>query len=53
MDWITLTIELIGVVILLLWIVIPVREFRSILKTIRHRNDAATTTTTTTAARSE
>jgi len=52
MDWITLTIELIGVVILLLWIVIPVREFRSILTTIRHRNDAATTTTTTTAARS-
>jgi hypothetical protein len=41
-DWITLSIELIGVVILLLWTVIPVREFRSILKTIRHRNNTTT-----------
>ena len=45
MDWITLTIELIGVFILLLWTVIPVREFSSILKTIRRRNDATTTGT--------
>ena len=37
MDWITLLIETVGVVILLLWIVIPIREFRAILKKIRAR----------------
>ena len=37
MDWITLLIETVGVVILLLWIVIPIREFRGILKRIRSR----------------
>jgi hypothetical protein len=51
-DRITLAIELIGAVILLLWTVIPVREFSSILKTIRQRN-LTTTTATTTRASSE
>ena len=37
MDWITLLIEVVGVVILLLWIVIPIQEFRSILKQIQTR----------------
>ena len=37
LDWITLLIEAVGVVILLLWIVIPIREFRAILKKIRSR----------------
>ena len=32
MDWLTLTIELIGLVILLIWTVIPIQEFRQIFK---------------------
>jgi hypothetical protein len=30
MDWMTLTIEAIGFVILCIWIVVPIREFRLI-----------------------
>ena len=40
MDWITLLIEAVGVVILMLWIVMPIREFRAILKRIRSREIA-------------
>ena len=32
MDWMTLTIELIGLAILLIWTVIPAQEFRQIFK---------------------
>jgi hypothetical protein len=32
MDWMTLTIELLGLVILLIWTVIPFQEFRQIFK---------------------
>jgi hypothetical protein len=32
MDWMTLTIELIGLAILLIWTVIPIQEFRQIFK---------------------
>jgi hypothetical protein len=39
LDRITLLIELVGVVILLMWIVIPIQEFRAILKKIRSRDD--------------
>ena len=42
MDWITLLIEGVGVVILLMWIVIPIREFRAILKRIRGRGVSLT-----------
>ena len=37
LDWITLTIELVGAAILLMWIVIPIREFRQILQIVRHK----------------
>jgi hypothetical protein len=37
----TLTIELIGIVILLLWCVVPIREFAHILRGIRARNAGA------------
>lgn len=31
-DWITITIEAVGVIILCVWIVVPIREFRGILR---------------------
>ena len=37
MDWITLLIEAVGVVILLLWIVIRIQEFRQILRRVNSR----------------
>jgi len=37
LDWATFAIEAIGVAILLLWIVIPVREFQTIFREIRAR----------------
>ena len=40
-DPITLLIEAVGVAILLLWIVIPIREFHGILKRVRRRDTAA------------
>ena len=36
-DWITVTIELVGIAILLMWIVIPIREFRQILQIVKHK----------------
>ena len=38
MDWIMLSIEGVGIDILLAWIVIPIQEFRDILRVIRQRN---------------
>ena len=38
MDWVTLIIEAVGVVILLLWVVIPIQEFKSILSAVHQRN---------------
>ena len=37
LDWMTLTIEAIGVAILAVFIVVPLREFRQILTEIRKR----------------
>ena len=37
-DWITLLIECVGVVILLLWVIIPASEFRAILARLRRRD---------------
>jgi hypothetical protein len=42
MDWITLTLELIGLIILLLWIVIPIQEFKFILREIHKRDGVRT-----------
>jgi hypothetical protein len=36
-DWATFVIEAIGVTILLLWVVIPIREFQGIFREIRNR----------------
>ena len=44
MDWITLLIELVGVAILLMWIVIPIREFRQILRIVRSKHSQPPTT---------
>lgn len=41
MDWITLTIELVGVAILIAWIVIPIKEFREILRVVGRKHEAA------------
>ena len=40
LDWITIVIEAVGVVILLMWIVIPIREFRQILQIVKHKPHA-------------
>jgi hypothetical protein len=37
LDWITVVIELVGIVILLTWIVIPIREFRQILRAVKSK----------------
>jgi hypothetical protein len=39
LDWITILIEAVGVAILLMWIVIPIREFRQILRVLKHKRD--------------
>ena len=36
MDWMTLAIELVGLLILCIWIVVPITEFREISKKLRH-----------------
>jgi hypothetical protein len=36
-DWITILIEAVGVAILLMWIVIPIREFRDILRVLKRK----------------
>ena len=41
MDAITLLIEAVGVVILMMWIVIPIREFRDIFRTVRRKHAAS------------
>ena len=39
MDWMTLAVELIGVAILLVFIVIPIQEFKGILTKLRRQGD--------------
>ena len=41
LDWITITIELVGIAIMLIWIVIPIREFRDIFRTVRRKHASA------------
>jgi uncharacterized membrane protein YcjF (UPF0283 family) len=41
LDWITITIELVGIVILLMWIVIPIQEFRGIFRIVTRKHRAA------------
>ncbi len=37
LDWMTLTIEAIGLAIFFVWIVIPIREFRVIFRRLKHK----------------
>lgn len=37
LDWMTLTLEAIGILIFCIWIVLPVREFRTILRRLREQ----------------
>ena len=37
MDWITITIESIGLVILILWTIVPIQEFRLIFRRLRNQ----------------
>jgi hypothetical protein len=37
LDWMTWTVEAIGFLMLCMWIVVPIREFRSIFRRIRQR----------------
>ena len=39
MDWITWTIEAVGIVILCLWLIVPIREFRQIFQRLKGRKD--------------
>lgn len=42
MDWMTFAIEACGAVIFCLWVIIPIREYRTIHQRLRQRNhDAA------------
>ncbi len=41
LDWMTLTIEAVGLTIFIVWIVIPIREFRVIFKRLKHKEAAA------------
>lgn len=36
MDWMTLAIEVIGAGIFCVWVIIPIREYRSIYLRLRH-----------------
>jgi len=40
MDWATAAIEAVGLLILGIWIVLPVREFKEIFARIRHQDAA-------------
>ena len=42
LDWMTLTIELVGILIFCVWVVVPVREFGSILRRLRQKEAAGT-----------
>ena len=37
MDWITLLIEIVGVVIVIAFIIIPLQEFAQIFRTVKHK----------------
>ena len=36
MDWLTLLIELVGLLILGIWIIVPIQEFKTIFQQIRN-----------------
>ena len=40
-DWMTWSIEIVGIAILCIWIVVPISEFRAIFRRLKLKNDAA------------
>jgi hypothetical protein len=40
MDWITLAVESVGLLILLTWIFVPIREFQGIFKRLKQEEQA-------------
>lgn len=38
MDWMTLSIEIVGALIFCLWIIIPIREYREIYQHFRQQS---------------
>lgn len=45
LDWITLIIECVGIAIFLIWIVVPLREFRLIRERLKRKPDSPEETT--------
>ena len=43
-DWMTWSIEAVGIVILCIWIVVPIGEFKAIFRRLKLKNDAAAQT---------
>jgi len=39
-DWMTYSIEAVGIVILCIWIVVPIREFRRIFQRLKEKEAA-------------
>ena len=39
MDWITLTVEAAGLVILIVWTIVPIQEFKLIFHRLRERRE--------------
>jgi hypothetical protein len=39
LDWVTLSIEALGIVILCIWVIVPIGEFRSIFRRLRQRQE--------------
>ena len=37
MDWITITIETAGIAVLVLWVIVPIQEFRLIFRRLRNQ----------------
>jgi hypothetical protein len=40
-DWMTLSVEIVGFVILTVWVVVPIREFKGIFKRLKQENAKA------------
>jgi hypothetical protein len=38
MDWITMSVEIIGLIILIVWTLIPIQEFKAIFKRLRQQS---------------
>jgi hypothetical protein len=41
MDWMSLTLEIIGLIIFVVWFILPIREFRQIYLRIKAQREAA------------